>query len=85
MYKSLTDLFNLSITTKVFPCDWKIAKVSPLFKSGERSDPNNYRPKSVLPTIARLFERIVYQQMCTYLIGNKLSNTRQSGLRSTLM
>ena len=66
IYKSLTDLFNLSITTNVFPCDWKIAKVSPLFKSGERSDPNNYRSISVLPMIACLFERIVYQQMYTY-------------------
>ena len=40
--KSLADLFNLSITTNTFPDDWKVAKVFPLFKSGERNDPNNF-------------------------------------------
>ena len=54
IYKNLTDLFNLSITSGVFPSDWKIAKVSPLFKSGDLSNTNNYRPISVLPTIARI-------------------------------
>ena len=40
------------------------------------------RPISVLPTIARLFEKLVYQQMYTYFIDNKLLNTLQSGFRS---
>ena len=46
IYKNLTDLFNLSITSGVFPSDWKIAKVSPLFKSGDLNNANNYRPIS---------------------------------------
>ena len=49
---SLGALFNLSITTNTFPDDWKVAKVFPLFKLGERNDPNNFRPISVLPAIA---------------------------------
>ena len=56
IYKSLADLFNLSITSGVFTSDWIIAKISPLFKSGDLSDANSYRPISVLPTIARIFE-----------------------------
>ena len=67
---SLADLFNLSITTNTFPDDWKVAKVFPLFKSGERNDPNNFRPISVLPTIARVFERLVYEQMYAYFTEN---------------
>ena len=59
IYKHLTDLLNLSITSGVFPCDWKIAKVSPLFKSGDLRNANNYRPISFLPTIARVFERLI--------------------------
>ena len=58
---SLADLFNLSITTNTFPDDLKVAKVFPLFKSGERNDPNKFRPIPVLPTIARVFERLVYE------------------------
>ena len=80
--KSLADLFNLSITTNTFPDDWKVAKVFPLFKSGERNDPNNFRPISVLPTIARAFERLVYEQMYTYFTENNLIQPRQSGFRS---
>ena len=80
--KSLADLFNLSITTNTFPNDWKVAKVFPLFKSGERNDPNNFRPISVLPTIARVFERLVYEQMYTSFTENNLIQPRQSRFRS---
>ena len=52
------------------------------FKSGERNDPNNFRPISVLPTIARVFERLVYEQMYTYFTENNLIQPRQSGFRS---
>ena len=79
---SLADLFNLSITTNTFPDDWKVAKVFPLYKSGERNDANNFRPISVLPTITRGFERLVYEQMYAYFTENNLIQPRQSGFRS---
>ena len=81
IYKNLTDLFNLSITSGVFPSDWKIAKVSPLFKSGDLTDANNYRPISVLPTIARVFERLIFDQLYTYVNENNFLYTYQSGFR----
>ena len=52
---SLADLFKLSITTNTFPDDWKVAKVFPLFKSGERNDPNNFRPISGLTNKSQSF------------------------------
>ena len=52
------------------------------FKSGERNDPNNFRPISVLSSIARVFERLVYEQMYTYFTENNLIQPRQSGFRS---
>ena len=75
IYKNLTDLFNLSITSGVFPSDWKIAKVSPLFKSGDLNNANNYRPISVLPTIARVFERLIFDQLYTYVNDNNFLYT----------
>ena len=81
IYKNLTDLFNLSITSGVFPSDWKIAKVSPLFKLGDLTDANNYRPISVLPTIARVFERLIFDQLYTYVNENNFLYTYQSGFR----
>ena len=59
IYRQLTDLFNLSLKSREFPDDWKLAKVSPVFKVGERKDPNNYRPISVLSTISTVFGKLV--------------------------
>ena len=78
----LTDLFNLSVKSGVFPNDWKLAKVSPIHKTGERNDANNYRPISVLPTIARIFEKLIYEQLYDYLCKNDILDSRQSGFRS---
>ena len=56
--KSLANIYNTSIRSGIFPKDWKIAKVAPIFKSGSKSEMGNYRPISVLPTLARIFERL---------------------------
>ena len=52
---SLTGILHQSILTGIFPCDWKLAKVSPIFKNGSKSDLNNYRPISVIPAVAKIF------------------------------
>ena len=80
----LTDLFNLSVKSGVFPNDWKLAKVSPIHKTGERNDANNYRPISALLTIARNFEKLIYEQLYDYLCKNDVLDSlmRQSGFRS---
>ena len=57
---SLTGIFNQSILTGIYPCDWKLAKVSPIFKTGSKSVLNNYRLISVIPAVAKIFEKIVY-------------------------
>ena len=45
-------IFNRSIVCGIFLVEWKCSKVIPLFKQGERSDLNNYRPISVTPFVA---------------------------------
>ena len=51
---SLTYIFSKSILTGIYPNDWKAAKVTPLFKKGLKSDPNNYRPISVIPVVSKV-------------------------------
>ena len=51
---SLTGIFNQSILFGIFSSDWKLAKVSPIFKNGSRSDLNNYRPISVIPSLSKI-------------------------------
>ena len=77
----LTGIFNQSLVTGIFPSDRKVAKVSPVFKNGSKSDLNNYRPIYVIPTEAKIFEKIIYDQLYQYLNENGLLNTGQSSFR----
>ena len=67
----------------IYPDDWKMARVLPIFKSGEKGDLSNYRPISIISTIAKVFGRLVYDQFYTYLTSNRLINSYQSGFRPT--
>ena len=77
----LTFLFNLIITSGIFPDDWKSARVSPLFKKGKQNDLDNYRPISILPAISKVFERLMYDQLYGYLSSNNILSDRQFGFR----
>ena len=77
----LTDLFNLSVKV-VFPEDWRLAKVFSHIQTGERNDPNNYRPISVISTTARIFEKVIYEQLYDYLSRKNILDPHQSGFRS---
>ena len=59
----LEEIFNFSIKAGVLSNEFKIGKVIPIFKSGEKGDLNNYRPISVLSTIAKVFEKLLYNQL----------------------
>ena len=76
------DIFNLSLSTKIFPDDLKVLKVVPVYKSGQRENLNNYRLIAVLPTIARVFEKLLFRQLYNYLMNNKLLDDRQFGFCS---
>ena len=47
-----------------------MAKLSPIFNNGLKSDLNNYQPISVIPTVAKMFEKIIYDQLYHYLNEN---------------
>ena len=79
--ESLCNIFNLSLATGVFPDSWKISSVAPVFKSGEQDDSSNYRPISVLPFLARLFVKLVYNQIYDFLIKADLLFSNKSAFR----
>ena len=78
----ISTIFNFCLTTGIFPDDWKLAKVTPIFKQGDRSDMNNNRPISVISAIAKVFERIIYNHLSSYLSENNILSQYQSGFRS---
>ena len=77
----LANIFNLSLRTAIFPDDWKFAKISPIFKDGTKNECGNYRPISVISTVAKLFEGIVYHQLRSFIAANNILIDQQSGFR----
>ena len=57
----------------------KYSKIIPLFKSGDKSDPANFRPISILPALSKIFEKIIYDQLLAHFLINKLLHEKQFG------
>lgn len=74
----LTCSINDCLAQGLFPDTLKIAKVKPIYKSGNKTDPGNYRPISVLPVISKVFERIIYCRLFEYLNQKKKKFQRES-------
>ena len=67
LIKPLTHLINFSINQGIFPNSWKTAVVTPIFKAGDKTLVENYRPISILPVISKVAEKWVAKQL-THLI-----------------
>ncbi len=76
-------IVNLSLENGIFPSDMKLAKIIPLFKKGNRCDPGNYRPISILSVASIILEIIVYKQMNEYLTKSSYIYEFQSGFRKS--
>ncbi len=79
----LTNIFNKSIALSQFPSEWKAARVIPVFKKGQRTMLDNYRPISILPVVSKLIERILYNQLSKYLEKESILSEYQFGFRSS--
>ena len=75
---------NQSLVNAIFPTNWKIALVTPIYKE-KNSDPHefhNYRPISLLPAMSKILEKVVHEQLYEYMTDNKLFNNSQYGFRT---
>ena len=74
-------IINQSLTTGIFPDKLKVAKVIPLYKKENRSIMTNYRPVSLLNSISKLFEKVVFEQLDRFFKENGLFFESQYGFR----
>lgn len=77
----LTYIINSSLKFGKFPSHWKCAKVTALFKQGDRATMDNYRPISVLPTVSKVIERAAHMQLCAFLESHHLLVMKQFDFR----
>ena len=77
----LLHLVNSSISLSDVPQSWKHSLVHPIHKSGDPSDPSNFRPISIVPIISKIVEKAVHQQLYNYLSYNHLLSPTQHGFR----
>ena len=77
----LAQIFNQSLNIGYVPKCWKIKRVSPIHKGDKKTDPNNFRPISILPIPMKIFEKIVHDQVSVFVKENSYLNDRQSGFR----
>jgi len=80
--KIITPLINQSLTLGKFPEALKKAKVIPIFKKGDPTNLNNYRPISLLPVLSKVFEKVMNNQLNEMLEKNNLIDPNQYGFRS---
>jgi hypothetical protein len=75
----LAHIFNLSLSTGVFPSKLKLCRVVPIFKAGNNMECDNYRPISLLSSISKVLEKIVAEKLVNHLITNDLLYLHQYG------
>lgn len=66
----LSIVFNRSLSEGVFPDLWKLSFISPIHKSGTKSDVANYRPVSIICAGAKVFEKLVYQFIFAFIMAS---------------
>ena len=74
----LEKIYNNSINESVFPTQWKLARVTPIFKEGDHQVALNFRPISILPVLSKLLERHVAVSLLTWLTKHNLLLNNQS-------
>ena len=80
IHPSLTRLFNIFLEQKIYPSFWKNANVTPLYKKGDTSLLNNYRPISILIAVSKVMEKAIFKHSFNFIRDNNLLHTLQSGL-----
>ena len=80
--RNLAILFNRSINGGIFPQLFKIAKVVPLFKNDSPLTVSNYRPISLLPIISKIFERLMYNRLISFINKYNIITPNQYGFQA---
>ena len=77
----LVKYFNKCMQDGYFPCELKTGRISPIYKKEDEQLLENYRPVSTLPVFGKIFEKIIYNRLYSFLISKGIINENQFGFR----
>ena len=66
---NLLEEFNKSLTLGMFPSSMKLANITPVFKKNDSTDKSNYEPISILPSLSKIFEKYIYNQLSLFFLN----------------
>ena len=77
----LSGFFNNFMSNCIFPSILKVGKITPIYKKGDPKSFDNYRPISTLPVFGKIFEKIIYTRLYSFLISMNVIYAKQFGFR----
>ena len=77
----LANHFNDAMSKGVFPDILKIGKITPVYKKDDKELFENYRPVSTLPIFGKIFEKVIYERLYSFLVSQQLMTPNQFGFR----
>ena len=77
----LRHIVNRSILSGIYPSGWKLGLVSPLPKSGDLTNPKNWRPVCILPAPSKVLEGVLQEQLQEYMETNQIFSNSQHAYR----
>ena len=81
LWRPLYIMFQNSLKSSIYPSTWKKANVTPVHKKGDKQCVSNYRPVSLLPVFGKIFEKLIFNEIYSFLDREKLLNANQSGFQ----
>lgn len=81
LLKPLLHVINACLISGVYPIELKTSKIIPLFKKGDPKNVSNYRPLAIQPSLSKIFEKCILNQLVDYFEVNKLLDNEQHGFR----
>ena len=81
IYRPLEMIFKEALSTGFFPSEWKKGNIVLIYKKGAKQVLKNYGPVSLLPFCGKIFERLLFNEMFSFLLENKLVSPNKSGFK----
>ena len=81
LVKPLALMINQMLNTGIFPSQLEISEVIPLYKANDETRLSNYRPIALLPSLSKIFENVMLDQISNYFINNNLLSVQQYWVR----